>query len=248
MLTDRVLDKTVPIPLYYQLKTILLDEMNKGNYPVGGMIPNENDLSQLFDISRTTIRQAITELVQEGKLYRIKSKGTFVSKPKITQLVVNQNQRYDDYIRSTGRVPSTEVIEMKVIPMPDCLIKLGAGDKTSKAIYIYRKRLADGEPVMRMVSYLPFDKCEFILNADFTKSSLPDVLKTNENTRIHRITRTIEAIAAGPDDMKILDMEPGSPVLHITTIDYNHKNENVSYTRSFYRGDQNNFFIEIIEK
>src|SRR5215510_2366830 len=127
MLEERSLDKTVPIPLYYQLKTILIDEINSGEYPVGGMIPNKNELCDLFDISRTTIRQAISELVQEGKLYRIKSKGTFVSKPKITQMVVNQNQKYEDHIRSTGRIPSTEVLEQKVVPMPECLIELGAG-------------------------------------------------------------------------------------------------------------------------
>ena len=248
MLDARVIDKTIPIPFYYQLKTILLDEINRGEYPVGAMIPNENDISGIFSISRTTVRQAITELVQEGKLYRVKSKGTFVSKPKITQFVVNQNQRYDDHIRSTGRVPSTEILVKKIVPMPECLTELGCGDKTSKAFYLYRKRLADNEPVMRMFSYLPLDKCAFLLNIDFTKNSIPDVLKTNEDTRIHRITRTIEAIAAGPEDIRILDMEPGSPVQLITTIDYNSRNQAVCYTRSYYRGDQNKFFIEIAEK
>ena len=248
MLKDRSLDKSVPIPLYYQLKTIILDEINRDEYPVGEMIPNENDISEIFGISRTTVRQAITELVQEEKLYRIKSKGTFVSKPKITQFVVNQNQRYDDHIRSTGRVPSTIILKKKIIQMPDCLIELGAGDKNMKAIYLYRKRLADDEPVMRMFSYLPFDKCEFLLNMDFTKNSLPDMLKTNENTKIHRITRTIEAIAAGPEDIKLLDMESGSPIQLITTIDYNYKDQVVCYTRSYYRGDQNKFFIEVIQK
>ena len=71
MLYSRNLDKSVPIPLYFQLKKILLEEMSTGSYPIGSMIPTEKELSKIFAISRTTVRQAITELVQEGKLYRV---------------------------------------------------------------------------------------------------------------------------------------------------------------------------------
>ena len=86
MLFDcKKLDKSVPIPLYFQLKELVLDEIKKGNYKEGDMIPTENEISEEFQISRTTVRQAITELVQEGWLYRVKSKGTFVTRPKIPQ-------------------------------------------------------------------------------------------------------------------------------------------------------------------
>ena len=95
MLNDKKLDKTVPVPLYFQLKTLIAQEIADGSYPVGSLIPTENELSDMFGISRTTVRQAISELVQEGKLYRVKSKGTFVSKPKINQEFMNRLQSYD---------------------------------------------------------------------------------------------------------------------------------------------------------
>ena len=85
MLHLQKLDKTVPIPLYFQLKSLLLEEIKNGGYPVDGLIPTEKELSEMFQISRTTVRQAITELVQEGWLYRIKSKGTFVARVKSKQ-------------------------------------------------------------------------------------------------------------------------------------------------------------------
>ncbi len=86
MLTkESKIDKSIPIPLYFQLKTLIMDEIKNGTYKVGNPIPTEKELSETFQISRTTVQQAITELVQEGWLYRIKSKGTFVSQPKISQ-------------------------------------------------------------------------------------------------------------------------------------------------------------------
>lgn len=81
MLEDKRLDKDVPIPLYFQLEKLILEEIDNGNYPVGSMIPTEMELSQMFGISRTTVRQAISDLVREEHLYRIKSKGTFVAHP-----------------------------------------------------------------------------------------------------------------------------------------------------------------------
>ena len=89
MLQDHTLDKNVPVPLYFQLKTLILDEIKNGSYKSGELIPTENEISEMFDISRTTVRQAITELVHDGQLYRIKSKGTFVANPKVTQHVLN---------------------------------------------------------------------------------------------------------------------------------------------------------------
>ena len=59
------LDKSVPIPLYFQLKELILSEIKSENYKDGDMIPTENEISDEFQISRTTVRQAVTELVQE---------------------------------------------------------------------------------------------------------------------------------------------------------------------------------------
>ena len=90
------IDKTVPIPLYFQLKELVLSEIKEGNYKSGDMIPTEKEISDSFGISRTTVRQAITELVQEGWLYRVKSKGTFVSQPKITQNFIRKIESFND--------------------------------------------------------------------------------------------------------------------------------------------------------
>ena len=112
MLQEKALDKNTPIPLYFQLEKLIMEEIENGTYPVGGMIPTEKELSQIFDISRTTVRQAIADLVRKERLYRIKSKGTFVARPKISQGFIQSIQSFDEDVRSGGRSPSTQVLEI----------------------------------------------------------------------------------------------------------------------------------------
>ena len=239
------LDKSTPIPLYYSLKNIIKNEIDNGNYPPGSMIPTENEISNIFKISRTTVRQAILELVQEGKLYRIRSKGTFIAKPKIIQGISNTYLNGREQTLLTNRIPSTIVLEFKVVTMPDFMLEICSGDSDSKAIFLYRKRLADNEPIMRNISYMSYDKCSFVLNEDFSKKTIHEVLNSNANTQINRIERIIESVPAGPEDEKVLDMEIGSPVQKIITMRYNSKDELLEYSFSYYRGDQHKIYIKI---
>ena len=82
-----VLDHSTPIPLYFQLKSLILRDIQKGVYPIGMQIPTEMELQASFGVSRATIRHALNELVNEGWLERKASKGTFVSQPKKTRNV-----------------------------------------------------------------------------------------------------------------------------------------------------------------
>lgn len=122
------------------------------------------------------MRQAISDLVREEHLYRIKSKGTFVAHPKLVQGFIQSIQSFDDDVRSTGRTPSTEVLDLKLVELePEVaqLMELPAG---TKAIYLYRKRFADDEPIVRVETYLPYEACSFILGHDFNRESLYQVL------------------------------------------------------------------------
>lgn len=77
---NKTVNKDIPIPLYYQFKQILLDDIEQGKYAYGEKIPTEMEFINKYQISRTTIRQAINELVKEGYLVRYKSKGTIVNR------------------------------------------------------------------------------------------------------------------------------------------------------------------------
>lgn len=246
MLQDRILDKKVPIPLYFQLKNLIIEEISQGSYPIDSMIPTENELGDLFKISRTTVRQAIGELVQEGRLYRQKSKGTFVAKPKVNQEILNPSISFDDEILKSGRVPTTEILSMEVGPTSDRFAAMCNVEKNAKTVCLYRKIYADKEPILRIKTYLPYDKCHFVMTYNFAQDKLYEVLATNENTRICRVVKTCEAVSAAHEDVDVLSVKKGSPIHFFTTYGYNVQNELIEYSLAYYRGDQSRFHMEIV--
>lgn len=245
MLQDKVLNKNTPIPLYYQLEALILEEIENGTYPPGSMIPTEKELSQMFDISRTTVRQAIMDLVQKERLYRTKSKGTFVAYPKTSQDFMRTIMSYDDDVRASGKTPSTEVLKLEVVNLPhDIAVEMGQ-EPGSKAIFLYRKRLVDNEPLVRVRTYLPYDSCSFLLDYDFTKESLYSILSKREDTHVVKIVRTCEARAANSEDAEILGIKRGRPIHYFLSIGCNQDGKIIEYSIARYRGDASKFRVVI---
>ncbi len=245
MLLEKKLNKNTPIPLYYQLKELILEEIKNGTYPKGSAIPTEKELSKMFDISRTTVRQAIVELVQEGWLYRVKSKGTFVSRPKINQDFMQKMESYNDQIRRTGRTPRTEVLDFKVVDAsPEIAEKLEIqmGDKV---VYLYRKRYADDDPIVILKTYLPYDKCSFVMEHDFEKESLYSVLSEDDSVKVNFIKRRVEVMEATSDDAVKLNMKRGKPIQFFASVGYNVFGEPIEYSLARYRGDKSSFEVTV---
>lgn len=246
MLEDRTLDKNVPVPLYFQLKTLILDEINNGSYQSGDLIPTENEISEMFGISRTTVRQAITELVHDGHLYRVKSKGTFVSAPKVTQHVLDRYYNYDGDAEESGRKTSRVQLAKEIIPMPQEMIDLGAGKPGDKVIYLKRKRLVENVPTVHIDAYLVYDKFAHLMDEDLVNNSLRSLMDAKPETRVYRLVRIIEAVPATKEDINILDVEPGSAIQKMTTIRYNDKGEILDMGYAYHRGDMNRIELEIM--
>lgn len=247
MLQGKIIDKSVPIPLYFQLKQLILSEIEKGEYPADSLIPTENELSEMFSISRTTVRQALTELVQEGKLYRVKSKGTFVARPKIQQTLMPKYKSLNDEIRDQGGTPSVAVHALEVVEMPEKLARLrGEENMGKKAVFLSRTHLSDGTPYVHTETYLPYDSYSYILDYDFTKERLYQVLALYPERRVERISRDIEAVEAYASDVKMLGVKRGVPIHYFKNVGYNPAGEVIETSYARYRGDCNTFHIDIM--
>ena len=242
---DHEIDKNTPIPLYFQLKGILIDEIHLGTYKPGDMIPTEKEISEYFGLSRTTVRQAITELVQDGKLYRIKSKGTYIAKPKIKQDFIKRIETFSEQVKRLGLTPTTKLLEFKVILPPDDVREILKIPADSQCISILRKRFIDQEPNVIVQTYLPYDQCSFITQHDLEKESLYEILSQNEHTRVFRIERVVEAVLANEDDARLLDIKIGQPIHFFTSIGYNPFGQPIEYSLARYRGDRNRFEVDV---
>lgn len=156
------LDRGCATPLCHQIKDYLMQYIRSGELPDGEMLPPEEELCVLLNVSRPTVRQALTDLVHEGYLNRVKFKGTFVTRPRLAGKFIQTIQTYDEEIQSMGLTPSTKVIS---------LISQEAGDDVRRAlhlkegervVFLERLRCAQNQPVVYVKTYLPEKSCKGI--------------------------------------------------------------------------------------
>lgn len=242
---NKSINKNTPVPLYYQLKNIILSVIKSGELNPGDPIPTEKEISELFDISRTTIRQAILELVREGYLYRHKGKGTFVSKPKINQDFMRKLETFNEQMKRLGLTPRTKVISCTAEEPTEEVAKVFKLNPNDKVIKLVRLRYANEEPIVVLSTYLREKFCANILNKDMDNLSLYEVLSINPETKICRVIRNIEAVGAGQYESDFLNIKEGYPIQLTKTIGYNQNGRAMEYSIAHYRGDRNKFEVEI---
>ncbi|MDO4288445.1 MAG: GntR family transcriptional regulator [Eubacterium sp.] len=244
MLNGKI-DKNVPIPLYFQLKELIINEIKSGNYKKDELIPTEKEFMDMYQISRTTVRQAMTELVQEGWLYRIKSKGTFVTYPKTNHNFIQTLDSFNEQMERVGATHRTEVLALEIIEASE-LVAEGLNIKAGEpVIYLYRRRFANEEPVILQKAYLNYERCKALLKRDFTKDYLYKCLAEEEQTRITHVRRIVEVDEANLEDEKLLDMKKGKPVQAFITIGCNVFGEIIEYSLARYRGDKSRFEVVV---
>src|SRR6266700_702665 len=98
------LERSNPLPLYYQLKQVLWQQITAGPLAPHTAIPSEPELVARYRVSRATVRQALTELVHEGLLYRQHGKGTFVCEPLVQQSL-SELTSFTEAMRRGGKRP-----------------------------------------------------------------------------------------------------------------------------------------------
>ena len=141
----RGLSRGAPLPLYFQLREELLEEIRKKGLKPGDRLPTEAALERRYRVSATTIRRALNDLAAEGLVRRIQGKGTFVGTPKIHHEPLLRS--FTELLLSQGYMPEHRLLESSVEPAPiDVAGDLGIEEGAS-CRYLRRLHLADGEPI-----------------------------------------------------------------------------------------------------
>jgi GntR family transcriptional regulator len=201
---------------------------------------SERELGEKFKVSRMTVRQALTEMIREGILYTQVGKGTYVGDSKIKQELQTLTGFTED-MAARGTVASGQVLEARIIPATLTLAAIFSVPMNSELVLLSRLRLSDGMPLAIEVAYVLHRVCPGILQYDFSKESLYNILAAHFNTILVRAEQTMEASLASPKEAELLQITSPSPVLRIERFSYNEQNTLVEYVVSVYRGDRYKF-------
>ncbi|MGX7825580.1 GntR family transcriptional regulator [Actinokineospora sp. 24-640] len=224
-------------PKYWGLKRHLLDLL--GSLPPGSPIPTERSLATEFDVSRTTVRQALAELTVEGRLLRVQGKGTFAAEPKVAQRL--QLSSYTEDMLAQGREPSTKMLDVSEIPAEADLARLLRVRAGAKVLRLHRLRLADGEPMAIETTHLPLGRFRGLRRYVSSGGSLYQVLRDRFDVEMGHAEETIETALAGPHEAELLGADVGMPMLLLSRHSFDIEERPVEWVRSVYRGDRYKF-------
>ncbi|MPZ18014.1 MAG: UTRA domain-containing protein [Luteitalea sp.] len=236
--------KESPIPLYYQLKTAIEARIEEGGWPPDTQLPSERQLCDQFGISRITVRQALAELVREGRLVRSHGRGTYVAQAHLKKPVFPLVSFTED-LREHGLQAGARVLRFeRTTPPPhvSLALRLAAGDKT---ILLQRLRLANHRPVAIETVHLPDRLCAGFLDEDMADRSLYATLGARYHIVPARARQQWQAVRCAASDAQLLAVPKGSPVLRIDQTTYDQRGRAFEYMESFFRGDKFIFFAEL---
>lgn len=242
-MNNTTLDKKSRLPLYYQLKLAIEEQINSGEWPPDTLLPSERELCAEFKVSRITVRQALAELVTENRLIRSQGRGTFVAHPQIQQPLKLLTGFTEDMQRR-GKRSFTEVLQLETMQAPRAAARALGLAVEDAVILLKRLRFADAEPMALETAYLPGKRFSGLTDENL-QGSLYTLLKDKFRTIPRRAEQEMRAIACPSAEAKLLRVRKGSPVLHIYRTTYGQDEEPIEWVESFYRGDQYVFCAEM---
>ena len=224
-------------PLYQQLRGILKKKIEAKEWQKGDKLPTEFELSQIYQVSRITVRKAMDTLVKEGYIVRRSGKGTFINSDKI-QRPISGATSFTDVCHAMGLVPGAKTIKSVIEPPTDMDKEILGLNVSDRIISIERVRYADNVPVSVELSHFK-EEFSFLLNEDLTNKSMYDLIRTKHQIAFDCSRKTIEIVFATYELAKYLNVSSGYPLLLICSdLVSLETNTNICFNRQYILGDR----------
>jgi GntR family transcriptional regulator len=239
-----ILSRDAPLPLYYQLKTLILREIEAGRLKPDDQLPTEDELARSHRVSKITVRQALRELAGEGYIRRQQGLGTFVQRPRVEQ-GLRELTSFTDEMRRHGLSSTSRVLDQEVgAPPPEVATKLSI-DPEARVFRLRRLRLADGEPMGVQTAYLPLDLVPGIADAPFAGGSLYELLQSHYSLHPARARETYCVVPATREEAGLLRVPIGSPAMAAERVTFLADGRALEYVQSVMRGDRYRIVVDL---
>jgi DNA-binding GntR family transcriptional regulator len=237
-------DRTSPVPLYFQVAQELQRLIASGEIEAGTRLDNEIVLADQLGVSRPTMRRAIQYLVERGLLVRKRGVGTQVVRTSV-QRPLELSSLYDDLVLA-GRQPRTTVLAVETGPAEDEVATALGIDSGSPVVHLQRLRLADDEPIALMTNYLPADLVD-LTTGDLETRGLYELLRM-AGVHIRIANQSIGARNATTAEARLLGETRGAALLTMTRTAYDDVGRAVEYGTHVYRGSRYAFSLTLVER
>lgn len=225
------------IPLYSQLVRIVKRNITAGTLSAGELLPSESELCKTFDVSRSTVRQAIGSLESEGLVVRKQGRGTFVAEPKMRRKTENVYS-FTSEISSMGLTPSSTLIEFEIIaPTPDLMKVLELTSPDASIYRFTRIRNVNDEPLILETSFYP----QYIypkLTRELLKTHSFYSLLYEVGIAPAYAVDSYEAVVLGRQEAELLSCRPGNCAFSVQRRTRTETGMIYEYTQSLIRADR----------
>lgn len=237
------IDTGSKLPLYDQIERNLRDLIINGRLQPGEMVPSEWDLSELYGVSRLTVRRALDELVRQNWLERKHGVGTFVRQPVIASIAASKLS-FTEQMRAIGRRPSSRLIGHTVRPA-SAKIARGLHLQEGEPLFeITRVRLADDIPILLETSCLSQERYPSLAVRSWSEGdSLYRILSEEYQVNVTGLDHTLKPVLLTETEARYLQAKPGTPALLSEIVAFTREGTPVEYTWSFSNGDQSEFYF-----
>jgi GntR family transcriptional regulator len=231
------------LPRYMQVMNYYIPLIKSGKLKEGDKMPTEEEICELFGISRITVRRALEGLQQGGYIYKQQGKGSFVMTKK-TGFQLNHLKGFTEEMKALGKEPSSKVLSFEIIPPSEKAAEALGIDITQKIYRLERLRLADGVPIAIERVHLPFYRFPTLRTVNL-EESLYEILQYQFGCESYKGIEEIHAGLASEEEARLLQIVQGSAVLHINRTTYEREGMAYEYVESTYRGDQYQFTVTL---
>ncbi|MFD5425296.1 GntR family transcriptional regulator [Streptomyces sp. NPDC127084] len=236
------MDRSSPVPLYFQLSQQLEAAIEHGTLTPGSLLGNEIELAGRLGLSRPTVRQAIQSLVDKGLLVRRRGVGTQVVHSQVRR-PLELSSLYDD-LEAAGQSPATTVLRNTLEPAPAEVAAALGVPEGSEVHLVERLRYAHGEPMAHLRNHLPAGLLP--LDTDRLEATGLYRMMRAAGITLHSARQSVGARAATADEAGQLAEEPGAPLLTMRRTTYDDTGRAVEFGSHVYRASRYAFDFQLL--
>jgi GntR family transcriptional regulator len=236
-LAPRMVDETLPTPLYHQIYLLLRERIVAGGLNYGDLLPGEQEMARMLGVSRITVKRALNELAARGLVERRRGRGTSVAGSAVIPLVAGA---FDTLVESLQRmglqteVRLLDVGEVAADATTAARLEIKPGVAVQRAV---RLRELSGQPFSHLVNFIPLSISRRYAESDLASASMLTLLE-RAGAAPQEAEQWISAVGAPAAIASILDVAPGAPLLRVDRVMRGPRRKPVQYIEAHYRPDR----------